>query len=292
MLLLTGATGFIGRNLLKKLIHEGIMVRCLVRDKNKIAENDKIEIIQGDISDKNILDTAMRNVDIIIHLAGVIKSSNPDEFMDVNVKGTENLIAAGIKNKVHKIIHVSSLDATLDITNIYGKTKAVSENIVKDSSMDYVILRPALIYGRGSKIFDMLAAWIGKYPFIPVVGDGAGKLQPVYVDDICAIIVKLARSNVKNKIYYLAGEQKISLNELIDKIAFLYSKKVIKIHIPLWLLYLPLKLYNLIIKNSHINYESLSLLEQDKTCDIDEIKKDLNFKPVSLDDGLKLVLQN
>lgn len=292
MILVTGATGFVGQNLLKQLVNERIKVRCLVRDKNKISESSEVEIIQGDISDKFILYKATQNVGIIVHLAAVIKSSDHEEFMNVNVKGAESLVEAGIKNKVNKIIYISSLDAALDRTNIYGKTKAIGEGIVKKSNMDYIILRPALIYGKGSKDIGMLAKFIKKYPFMPVVGSGEGKLQPVYIDDICNIIVKLIKSDIRNKTYYIAGEQKITLNGLIDKIAGKFSKKVIKIHIPLWLLWLPLKLYGVIIKNSQINYESLSLLNQDKTCNIDEIKKDFNFKPVSLDDGLKLVLQN
>lgn len=292
MILVTGATGFVGQNLLKQLVNERIKVRCLVRDKNKISESSEVEIIQGDISDKFILYKATQNVGIIVHLAAVIKSSDHEEFMNVNVKGAESLLEAGIKNKVNKIIYISSLDAALDRTNIYGKTKAIGEGIVKKSNMDYIILRPALIYGKGSKDIGMLAKFIKKYPFMPVVGSGEGKLQPVYIDDICNIIIKLIKSDIRNKTYYIAGEQKITLNGLIDKIAGKFSKKVIKIHIPLWLLWLPLKLYGVIIKNSQINYESLSLLNQDKTCNIDEIKKDFNFKPVSLDDGLKLVLQN
>lgn len=292
MILVTGATGFVGQNLLKQLVNERIKVRCLVRDKNKISESSEVEIIQGDISDKFILYKATQNVGIIVHLAAVIKSSDHEEFMNVNVKGAESLVEAGIKNKVNKIIYISSLDAALDRTNIYGKTKAIGEGIVKKSNMDYIILRPALIYGKGSKDIGMLAKFIKKYPFMPVVGSGEGKLQPVYIDDICNIIIKLIKSDIRNKTYYIAGEQKITLNGLIDKIAGKFSKKVIKIHIPLWLLWLPLKLYGIVIKNSQINYESLSLLNQDKICNIDEIKKDFNFKPVSLDDGLRLVLQN
>ncbi len=292
MLFVTGATGFVGQNLMEKLVNEKIKTRCLVRDKSKISESNKVEIIQGDISDKAILYKATQNVETVIHLAAVIKSSSADEFIKVNVEGTRNLIEACIKSRVRRIIYVSSLDATLSRTNIYGKTKAMGEDVIRNSGLDYIILRPALIYGKGSKDIGMLSKFIKKYPFIPVVGSGEGRLQPVYIDDICNIIIKLIKSDIRNKTYSIAGEQKITLNGLIDKIAENFSKKVINIRIPLWLLWLPLKLYGIVITNSHINYESLSLLEQDKICDIDEIKKDFNFKPVSLDDGLKLVLQN
>ena len=292
MLLITGATGFVGRRLLKKIIDEKIKVRCLIRNKKKIDGDNELEIIQGDLSDRDTLYDATLGVDTVVHLAAVIKSSDPGEFMNVNVQGTKNLIEACVKNRVKRIIYVSSLDVTLNKTNIYGKTKAIGEDIIKNSNIDYIILRPSLIYGKGSKDITLLTELINRYPLIPVVGSGEGKLQPVYVDDVCDTIVKLIESDKKNKIYHIAGEQKISLNDLIDKIAGLSSRRVIKIHVPLWLLWLPLKLYSLIARNSTINYESLNLLTNDKTCEIDDIKNDFHFKPLSLDDGLRLVLQN
>lgn len=292
MLLITGATGFVGRRLLKKIIDKKIKVRCLIRNKKKIDGDNELEIIQGDLSDREILYDATLGADTVVHLAAVIKSSDPSEFMNVNVQGTKNLIEACVKNGVKRIIYVSSLDVTLNETNIYGETKAIGEDIIKNSNIDYIILRPSLIYGKGSKDITLLTELINRYPLIPVVGSGEGKLQPVYVDDVCDTIVKLIESDKKNKIYHIAGEQKISLNDLIDKIAGLSSRRVIKIHVPLWLLWLPLKLYSLIARNSTINYESLNLLTNDKTCEIDDIKNDFHFKPLSLDDGLRLVLQN
>lgn len=294
MLLITGATGFVGRRLLKKIIDKRIKARCLIRNKKKIDGDgdNELEIIQGDLSDRDALYDATQSVDTVVHLAAVIKSSDPNEFMNVNVHGTKNLVEACVKNRVKRIIYVSSLDVTLNETNIYGKTKAIGEDIIKNSNIDYIILRPSLIYGKGSKDITLLTELINRYPLIPVVGNGEGKLQPVYVDDVCDAIVKLIESDKKNKIYHIAGEQKISLNDLIDKIAGLSSRQVIKVHVPLWLLWLPLKLYSLIARNSMINYESLNLLTNDKTCEIDAIKNDFHFKPLSLDDGLRLVLQN
>ena len=161
---------------------------------------------------------------------------------------------------------------------------------MRKSGIDYIILRPALIYGKGSKDICLLAELIKRYPVIPVFGDGEGLLQPVYVDDVCDVILKLINDrNIKNKIYYVAGKEKISLNSLIDKIAGLFSKRVIKIHIPLWVLWLPLRVYNLFEKKSLINYKSLSILSMDKVCEIGEVRGDLNFKPLNLEEGLKSV---
>jgi len=291
MILITGGSGFVGRNLLRRLACEGMRIKCLVRDKSNIFWNDSIEIIKGDITDRNILCEATKGVDTIIHLAAVIKSSVTDKFIGVNIIGTKNLIDAGLMNGVKRIIYISSLDATLDNPNIYGRTKAGGEAEIIKSNIDYIILRPALIYGKDSKDINILAKIIKIFPAIPVIGDGTCKLQPVYVNDVCEIIVKLIKSDIKNKIYYIAGEQEINMNDLIDKIARVYAKKVFKVHVPLWLLWVPIKIYNFFLKNSTLNYQALKLLNRDKTCKINEIKKEFNFKPVNIDDGLRHILQ-
>src|SRR5208337_4490948 len=277
MILITGASGFVGRNLLRHIDAKKMRIRCLVRNKNKLGGDEEAEIIEGDISDRNVLNEATKNVDTVVHLAAVIKSSVPREFVDVNVTGTKNLVEACLRNEIKKIIYVSSLDAALNKHDLYGETKAGGEDEIIRSGIDYIILRPALIYGTDLNGINVLAKIVKTFPIIPVIGGGTHKLQPVYINDVCEIIAKLINSDIRNKIYYIAGEQDISMNALIDKIADIYGKKVFKIHIPLWSLWLPLKIYNLVFSNYAISYQALKLLDQDKICKLGEIKKDFNF---------------
>lgn len=290
MILVTGATGFIGKNLLKKLLDKNLPVRALARDKNKISKVNNLEVVEGDLLDKEKLFKATENVDVVIHLAAVVKASSSYGYNKTNIEGTKNLVEACLKNKVKKIIYISSLDACLDGTNCYGESKALGEKIVIASGIDYIIIRPALVYGKESDAVGVLADLIKKLPIIPVVGNGKAILQPIYVDDVCRAIIKLLESDLKNKMFYLAGEERISIDGLIDKIAKIYSKKVMKIHVPLWLMFLPLKLYNFIIKNSAFTYDSLKLSNTDKICDISEIKSLLNFKFINLEEGLAKTL--
>ena len=286
MILLTGATGFVGKTLLLKLTDKNIKVRCLVRDSNKIEKKDNFEIMEGNLLDKKSLCNATKNIEMVVHLAAVIKSSDRQKLMRVNVEGTKNLVEACIKNKVRKIIYFSSLDACLGKTNFYGRTKTLGEKVIKNAHMDYIILRPSLIYGRGCEDIVTLARLVQKLPFVPAAENGKGRLQPVYVEDLCDLVVKIIESNKKGVVYHIAGEEKISLDGLIDKIADVYSKKVLKIHLPLWILFLPLKICSLISRKSSWDYESLKLINTDKICNIAEIKKDFGFAPLNLDKGL------
>ncbi|MCK9614363.1 MAG: NAD-dependent epimerase/dehydratase family protein [Candidatus Omnitrophica bacterium] len=290
MLLVTGASGFVGRHLLEKLIKKGVKVRCLVRNRNKVnLTNPNLEIIEGDILDQHIIDKATENIDLVIHLAAVIKSSNPERIREVNIGGTTKIISACRKNKVKKIIHISSLDAALGITNLYGTTKKISEEIVKKSDIKYIILRPSLIYGEGSKDITALARIVKKYPIIPIIGNG--KLQPLYIDDFCELIVKMIDGDVQDKVYFVGGKEQLTLGQLADKIAALNGKKIIKIYIPLEIFWLPLKIFNIFSRNSQLSYDSLKLLKFNKICDIGEAKRDFNFTPMSIDEGLRLMAQ-
>jgi len=290
MIFITGATGFIGKNLLKKLLEANLLIRALARDKSRINKVNNLEVIEGDLLDKENLFKVMQNVDVVIHLAAVVKASSAYEYNKTNIEGTKNLVEACLKNKVKKIIYISSLDAGLDNPNCYGESKALGEIIIRESGIDYIILRPSLVYGRESDVIVMLAGLIKKLPVIPVVGNGGAILQPIYVEDVCEIIIKLLDGDIKNKIYYLAGEERVSIDGFIDKIAKIYSKKVIKMHVPLWLIFLPLKLYNFVIKNSVFTYDSLKLSNTNKICDISEIKSLFNFKFLNLDEGLAKTL--
>jgi len=290
MILITGATGFIGQNLLKALLGKKIPIRCLVRDKKKIKENSGLEIVEGDLRDKERLFEATKNVDIVIHLAAVIKSLNSQDFTDVNVKGTRNLTEACLKNKVKEIIYVSSLDACLTRTNFYGESKALAERVIVESSINYVILRPAFVYGKESEDIVTLKRLVQRLPFIPVIGNGKAMLQPIYVEDVCDIIVRFVENGVKNKIYYLAGEERISVDGFIDKIASYYLKKVIKVHIPSRVIFFPLRLMSFVIKNPALNFDSLKLSNRNKVCDISEIKGQFNVKFLNLEKGIAKAL--
>ena len=106
MILITGATGFVGRNLLEKLSKRPI--RCLVKDKSSLGKN--IEIVRGNLTDLKSLDEATKNISIVIHLAAIIKSKNKEEFKKINAEGTRNLVNASKKNGVKKFIYISSSD--------------------------------------------------------------------------------------------------------------------------------------------------------------------------------------
>jgi len=261
MILVTGATGFIGDNLTKTLIEKGYAVSVLVR-----RPYNNIKTFIGDLNNKEVLDNATKNIDTIIHLAGISKGN----VFEVNSKGTKNLVDAAVKNKVKRFIFISSYDVVKNTK--YGKSKLKAENFIKNSGLNYIIFRPTVVYGRGNKKdIDKLIDLIKKFPLIPIPGKGNVKLQPLLLDDLIDLIIQGIKSKKKNKEYFVAGPEAISFNEIVNVISKTISQKIYKLYIPNILLFLINK----------------SLLE-DKVCNINEVKKDFTFNPKYFEEGIKL----
>ena len=241
--------------------------------------------IRGDLTDYNSLSKATENIKIVIHVAGVIKGSR-QALRDVNIDGTRNLIRACEENAVEKVVFISTLDLKFFNTP-YSESKKKAEKIIINSNLNYIILRPSVIYGKGfHKDLSSLVKLLKNAPLIPVIGSGKNLYQPIYVHDLILLIKEIIiKNNFTNEAYFVCGAEPISLNELIDLICNRLSKKVVKLHVP----NLVVKIVSLftVLFSMNINLRNFTT---DKICSNEEIKKAYDFNPISVKEGInKLV---
>ena len=281
----TGATGYLGRNLIPKL-KEYFEVKCLVRKTRHRDEIKNCEIVHGDIRDKAFLEQALKNIDVVIHLAAITNTLD-ESIEDVNVNGTKNLIEACKKNKMDRFIFISSTAAT-KANDPYGKTKKQAEDIIIKSKLKYTILRPGVIYSKDSPNLLNIISINKKIPFFtPIVGDGKYKINPVYINDvISAIIAVINNKKAINKTYYIVGPNNIEFNEFIDIINKNLDIKRKKIHIPIWLCMLIAKLLERLIKKATITVSTIKAIKTTSFYSIGEAKKDFNYNPIDFKDGI------
>lgn len=279
MILITGAAGFVGKNLVEKMSKDS-KIRCLTFRK-KIPSSKNVEVFSGSLLNEKLLERAAKDVSVVVHLAAVIESDDWNDFERVNVKGTQNLVDACIKVNVKKFIFMSSHDVTLKNKSEYSRSKIEGEKIVKDSGIDYIIIRPTVIYGRGGGGLDKLTNIIRKYPFVPVPGNGKHLLQPIHVNDVADFIIKSIDSRKKNKIYSIGGKDRLTLNQVINMTSNAMSKKTIKIHVPLFVFKMLLKPWN---------YRKLMAITENKICNMALAERDMGFKPMGFNQGLKMIL--
>ncbi len=280
MILITGITGFVGRNLIESLPKENI--RCLIRDSSKsdILKKYNIQLAYGDLTDKKSLDIALKGIDTVIHLAAYVRGADSSLFYKINVEGTKNLIEACKKNKVKRIIALSSMAVTRKYLDDYGKSKKQAEEIIKKSDLDYTILRPSMIYGKDSNSTKHLVSYIKMIPLIiPIVGNGKFNIQPIYINDVTSVIIKCLDNKTSiRKTYDLLGETRISFNYFIDFVSSRLNIKKIKFHMPMSLALTGVIFLRSIYKKFPVTEEFIKGMGYDTIGDNNKVKQDLNVK--------------
>ena len=186
-LAVTGGTGFVGAHLIDVALAAGHEVKALTRRDQ--PPRDGVEWIGGDLQDRSALERLVRDVDAVIHVAGVISAPNAAAFELGNVAGTLSMLAAATAGGIHRFVHVSSLAAREPRLSLYGASKRKAEDLVMGSGLDWVVVRPPAVYGPGDKetleLFRM--AKLGLMLMPP-----RGHVSVIHVDDLARLLLALA----------------------------------------------------------------------------------------------------
>ncbi|HEV7860312.1 MAG TPA: NAD(P)-dependent oxidoreductase [Pyrinomonadaceae bacterium] len=240
--LLTGGTGLIGAQVLERLIARGDLVRVLVRPQTlaqphkvrHLKGREQVEIVQGSLTDKNILDQATGEVDVIYHTAALLPrpGTQPADLIQTNVEGTKNLLRASVASGRPRVVFTSSVivydsgpwpvteDAPVKNRGVYGKNKIDAENLLfhhrEDDGLDYVVLRLSHVYGPGATYFDRLLNQILSSPYRVLLEKRRKVEQWVHLTDVAeAIILAGTQPAVAGQTFNIAGNQIITYRELV-----------------------------------------------------------------------------
>lgn len=287
--LVTGATGFIGRRLASLLVDKHA-VRCLARDADRAKGllPPGVELVQGDMTDAASLRAAVSGADAVVHLAAR-KGDEPD-IVAVNVGGAHNLIAACRAAGVKRVINVGSQAARLARRGAYGETKARSDEAFAASGLEVTTVVPSLVYGpNDTGVFGKLARAAASAPFVPVIGDGSVRFQPVHVDDVCAVVAGcLAEPRTIGKTYAVGGPESVTLVELIDLIGAARGKKPLKIHLPYWAAMGIARVLGLFLAKPPLSVSNVTgAVQSAPEADYAAVFAELGFRPRPLAAGLK-----
>ena len=243
-LFITGASGFIASNLLRRLNPEEYKgIYCLSRKESKLmtslSKHENFKFIKGSIYDGDLYAPYLAASDIVVHFAAITGKARPDEYFKVNSEGTEFLIKQCEEVGIRNFLYLSSIAVKFpDISRYYyAQSKKQGEDALRSSTLNYTIIRPAIVLGKGSPILESLSK-LARAPIIPIFGEGTSKIQPIYVDDLVDCLLYIINNNLFLKeTFDLGGPDVLAIEDFIKKIhQTRYPKRPWTIHIPLKLI--------------------------------------------------------
>lgn len=287
---ITGANGFIGQHLVDYLSSRDWEVHTLLRPGSipsfTILEN--VCIHYGDLRDIQSLRAACPMGAYVINLA-----ANPYHktlSFDVNVEGTKNLLEIAKKKGCKMFTHISTQATKISTQGVYGRSKAMSDELVRDSGLPCVILKPSLVYGSGEKgLFVKISKLASKLPFIPVFGDGEVRLYPIHVADLSVLLEKVTTDpKVSGMTFDLGGRQSITYNTLYNSIAARLPNHPVLLHIPVAIGMLMAKIFS-VLPNPPIFEDNVLGSTQETSCNPNPLLNRYGYTPRTFKEGFNEV---
>jgi NADH dehydrogenase len=246
-ILVTGASGFVGSHTVPTLIAAGHRVVALARtptagetviDRLSAAQRPSVEIRIGDVTRPATLGQALAGVDAVVHLVAIPRDFNGGaDLRLVNTEGTRAVVVAMTSAGVRRLVHLGAMGVDDDPALHYASSKAKAESLVRESGLDWTILKPSLQFGEGDGFFNIVASLVRISPgIVPVPGDGSARFQPIHAGDVATVMVRsLADPTTVRGIFELGGPRYWTYREITREVVTALGKRraIIPLPVPL-----------------------------------------------------------
>jgi uncharacterized protein YbjT (DUF2867 family) len=292
---ITGATGFVGNEIVRQLRDAGYAVRILVRNQPSVFGEGR-EIRVGNILDPQSLKRGLEGTDAVIHLVGIISEIGANTFENIHVQGTRNVVAAAHEQGVKRFIHMSALGTRANAASRYHQTKWQAEEILRGGGFDFTIFRPSLIFGPRDMFVNMFAKMIRFSPVVPILGRRDARFQPVAVETVaCAFVKSLREEKAIGQTFDLAGSETFTMSQIVDQILGAMNRKRLKLPIPSTLAQIQaacLEFFfsKILHKAAPLNRDQLMMLREDNTGNPEPANKLFGLKPIPFRGGIEKYL--
>jgi uncharacterized protein YbjT (DUF2867 family) len=235
VILLTGATGTVGKALLARLTKRGEDVRCLVRDPRRLGvERVRVQIALGDLADPASFRHALRGVDTVIHLAASLRDQPRGSIEELNGVATWRMVQAAERAGAERFVFFSSLEATAHAATRFFRAKALAERAVRESALHSTVFAPSVVYSPGDPYLTLLER-MALAPVMTLPGAGTALYQPIWAEDAAdCVLAALARSGGGDR-YELAGPDTLSHEAMVRLAVRAFGKRKALVRVPLGL---------------------------------------------------------
>lgn len=288
----TGATGFVGHAVVRALLTQGFLVRCLVRPGSETALKgfESIDRVPGDVLEPDGLAPSVEGCSAMIHLVGIIREQRAAgvTFDRLHTQATANMLGVAREAGVKRYIQMSAAGTRAGAVSRYHRTKWQAEEVVRASSLDWTIIRPSLIFGPGDEFVSVLARMIRRLPAVPVLGDGQYQIQPIAVEHVAEAFARALRlPGTRGQTYEAGGPEPYRFVDLLDRIGHaLGVRRVRKIHVPLGMVKAGTRAFGW-LPFSPVTTDQIIMLEEGNVTDAAGFYEDFRLAAEPLAIGLK-----
>ncbi len=296
MILITGATGLVGRQLIARLADHADVVG-LVRPARRVrqfAPGVSVRVVSGDVDDVPTLRLAMHGVTSIVHLAAISRPyPNGRTIESVNVDGTRNVIEAAQEVGVRRIVFVSPIGADPHSAYLYLKTKGQAEELLKASGLDYTILRASAVYGPDDEWTMVMAMGMHAMPFIfPIPGDGRSRLQPLCVHDLVTCLARcLADDATIGQTLAVGGPQHMTLDGVVTEVLKATGLKRRRYYLRVPMARALARLSARLFSRPPFSEAAVDLVLISRTTALDAVSCQFDFQPARMSESLGYLAQ-
>lgn len=281
-IVVTGATGFVGRQIVAQLLQAGHQVHALSRSGKTVAGSTGHAV---NITDPQATVALIRRLqpDVVVHLVGIIAEKAAQTFEALHIEATRNVLTAIQDLANVRYLHMSALGANLASSSRYMSSKAAAEALLDSSGLAYTIFRPSIIFGKGDDFFGgVLKNLVSQAPVVPQIGDGSFPFRPISVQDVATAFVQaIERPATIGQTYSLVGPEEFNFRQLLqlETQALGMRKPLVPVPVALMNLLVPLMQ---VLPQPPITTDQYAMLLQGNTADPQAMLADFQLPMRSL----------
>ena len=265
--LIFGASGQIGRNLIRSLTKNNIKVTALTRNVHQKgyilktqANPGYLEIVEGSIFDHELIEKLFSNADLCVNLVGILFEKGKNNFNNIHTEFPKMISRYASTYKLKKFVHLSALGIENAKDSIYAQSKLKGEKEILNNFNKTVIVRPSIVYSVDDNFTTQLMTLLGVLPVFPIYYNGKTKFRPIHCLDLTNSITKIITDDIKEKVIEFVGPEEMTFKEILEKLLLLIEKKRLLLPMPISLARMTAYIFELLPKPLITN-DQLNLLK-------------------------------